>query len=136
MFQCFFLFVFGDLCLRGWLRGLDVLALDAIYDFQALRLYADLVELAFPPQPKLDGGDHLILRDEDALFLRVIFRETHLLDLYLLLGNFVLAEEDGERNAVVLGRLELLWDLGFDLVHEFGLILSAPHRERWRRDSL
>lgn len=129
MFQCFFLFVFGDLCLRCWLRGFDVLALDAIHDLQALRLYADLVELAFPPQAKLDRGNHLLLWHEDALFLGVIFRETHLLDLYLLLGNFVLAEEDGERNAVVLCRLELLWNLGFDLVHEFGLILSAQRRE-------
>jgi hypothetical protein len=47
-------------------------------------------------------------------------------------GGAYLAEDQGKRHAVLLGRLELLRELGLDLVEELGLagvvsLLSDPN---------
>lgn len=47
--------------------------------------------------------------------------QTHFLDADLAGRELVLAQNDGEGDAGLFGGLELLGELGLDLVGEFGL---------------
>jgi hypothetical protein len=51
----------------------------------------------------------------------VAFLETQFLDTNLAGGEFVLAQDDGEGDTALFGGLELLGELGLDLVGEFSL---------------
>jgi hypothetical protein len=57
----------------------------------------------------------------DTLFLRVSFGQTHLLDAALASGEFFLAENNAEGNGALFGGLELLGQLGLQLVGELSL---------------
>lgn len=59
--------------------------------------------------------------DFNTLLLRVIGRETHLLDADLASSQLLLTENDGEGNGALLGSLELLGKLGLQFVGELGL---------------
>ena len=66
------------------------------------------------------GGESSEIHQHTFL-LRVAFLETHLLDADFALGEFVLTQNDGEGDAALFGGLELLWELGLNLVRELGL---------------
>lgn len=105
----------------GSSTGLDLVALDSVNDPQTRRLPRDRVDLLLERKPLLRLGLELVEADELALLEGVIGGEAHLLDPHLALCEFVLAEDQGKRHAVLLGRLKLLRELGLDLVEELGL---------------
>lgn len=106
---------------RSGSLGGGVVTLDAVDDLQALGGLDHALKRLLSLQAGLDLGDHVVEADEDTLLLGVAITETHLLDLDVALGDLVVAEEDGKRNTIGLGSLELLWYLGLDLVQELGL---------------
>ena len=59
--------------------------------------------------------------DQDTFFLRVAIWETHFLNLDLSGGHFILAKDDSEGDAALLGSFELLRELGFEFIGELGL---------------
>lgn len=101
--------------------SLNLVALDSVNDPQTRRLPGDRVDLLLEREPLLRLGLELVEADELALLEGVVGGEAHLLDPHLALRELVLAEDQRKRHAVLLGRLELLRELGLDLVEELGL---------------
>ena len=92
-------------------------------DLHTLQLLSQANDRAalFLSKAGLQLGDERGQFDIDTLLFRVVFVQTHLLDLDLAGGKLVLTDDDTEGNTTVLGSLELLLRLGLGLVGEFGL---------------
>lgn len=90
-------------------------------NLESLSLLSQAFNILFALKAGLDLANHFVQGHEDTLLLRVAISQTHLLDLDLARGNFVITKENGKRDAVGFGGLELCGDLGLDLVKELGL---------------
>lgn len=90
-------------------------------DSQTLGLSSQSFQFALALKPDLDLMGHILLINKDTFLLGVTLLQTHLLDLDLPTGDFIIAKEDSKWNTVVLGGLELRRQSWLHLVHELGL---------------
>ena len=94
-------------------RGIDVEALELLcYSGRPILL---------PSHTGFHLGGEISEIHQHAFLLGVAFFETHLLDADFAVGEFVFTQNDGEGDTTLFGGLELLWELGLNLVGELGL---------------
>lgn len=98
-----------------------IFALDAVNDLESLSLLRQALDVLLALETGLDLSNHVVQADQDALLLGVTISQTHLLNLDIASGDFVISEENGEWYAVGLGCLELRRHLGLNLVEKLGL---------------
>ncbi len=70
----------------------DLFALDPVDDLQTLGLLDDPVELLLAREPNLHLLNEVLKADELAFLQRVVLGETHLFELGLALGKFILVD--------------------------------------------
>lgn len=76
-----------------------------------------------PSQPAANLGHQVGQLDQNALFVRMAGVEAEFLDADLAPGLLFVAEDDGKRDVVGLGRFELGGQFGLLLICEFGLFV-------------
>ena len=74
-----------------------------------------------PRNPALHFIDKRGQIHQHSLLLGMAFFKTHFLDADLAVGEFVLAQDDGEGDTALLGGAELLREFGFEFVRKFSL---------------
>lgn len=77
--------------------------------------------IPLPGNPLLNLLRDILQVDQHALLLRMALLQAELLDADLARSELVLAEDDGERDAVRLCLAELLGEFGLDFIREFRL---------------
>lgn len=94
-------------------RGIDVKALE-------LLCYSGRL-IPLPSDTGFYLGGKTSEIHQHTFLLGVAVLETHFLDADFAFSKFVLTQDDGEGDTALFGGLELLWELGLNLVGKFGL---------------